>query len=572
MVGTRGGEMDYALALDGLSAEREQGITIDVAYRFFSTERRKYIVADAPGHEQYTRNMITGASTADLAIVLVDARKGVLPQTRRHSYLLSLIGVGDIVLAVNKMDLVAYSEGVFRRIEAEYREFAGRIGIRNLTAIPTAAALGDNVVNPGSNMPWHRGPTLMQHLETLPVDEQRLVTRPFRMPVQWVNRSSTDFRGYAGTIAAGEIAPGMRILILPSGRETTITRIVTAHGDLPRAVANQSITLTLANELDVARGDLLSSIDSPARVAEQFEATVAWMGDEPMLRGRDYLMKIGARTVTATVLPLRYKINVDSLEKVAAESLELNEIGVCEMELDRPIAYDPYHETPETGGFILIDRMTNETVAAGMLRFELRRSANVRWQSVEVSKATRQRLNRHRSAVVWLTGLPGSGKSTLANRLEVRLHAMGLRTYLLDGDNLRHGLNKDLGFTQADRVENIRRAGEVARLMVDAGIFVIAAFISPFGAERRMVRNLFAPGEFIEVFVDAPLEVVERRDPKGLYAKARRGELMNLTGINSPYEPPESAEVCVDTASFTVEEAEQQLFDRLSKIGLLDPP
>jgi bifunctional enzyme CysN/CysC len=571
-MGTRGAETDYALALDGLLAEREQGITIDVAYRYFSTERRKYIVADTPGHEQYTRNMITGASTADLAVILVDARKGVLLQTRRHSYLLSLIGVRDIVLAVNKMDLVAYSEGAFRRIEEEYRVFAARIGIRNITAIPTAAALGDNVVNRGDNMPWHRGSTLLEHLEAAPIDEQRLAARPFRMPVQWVNRSNADFRGYAGTIVAGTITPGTRVRILPSGRESTITRIVAAGSDLPRAAADQSITVTLADEIDVARGDLLCSIDSPARVAQQFEAAVAWMGDEPMLRGRDYLMKIGTRSVTATVLPLRYKINVDSLEKVAAESLELNEIGVCEMELDRPIAYDPYDENRDTGGFILIDRMTNETVAAGMLRFELRRSANVRWQSVEVSKATRRQLNRHRSAVVWLTGLPGSGKSTLANRLEVRLHSMGLRTYLLDGDNLRHGLNKDLGFTPADRVENIRRAGEVAKLMVDAGIVVIAAFISPFSAERRMVRNLLEPGEFVEVFVDAPLEVVERRDPKGLYAKARRGELKNFTGIDSPYEVPDAPEIHLDTASLSIEEAEARLFNQLSALVLLGSP
>jgi bifunctional enzyme CysN/CysC len=558
--------------MDGLSAEREQGITIDVAYRYFSTERRQYIVADAPGHEQYTRTMITGASTADLAIVLVDARKGVLTQTRRHSYLLALFGVRDAVLAVNKMDLVGYSQAVFERIEAEYRGFAATIGMRSITAIPMSAALGDNVVEPSANTGWYRGPTLMQHLESAPVDEERLAGRAFRMPVQWVNRPDAGFRGYAGTLASGSIAPGARVRVLPSGVEATVARIVTADGDLPCAVAGQSVTLTFTDPVDISRGDLLSSVESAARVADQFEATVAWMGNQPMLRGRDYLMKAGTLTVTATVLPLRHKINIDSLEKVAAETLELNEIGVCELELDRPIAFDAYDENRDTGGFILIDRMTNDTVGAGLLRFALRRADNIRWQSMEVGKATRRRASRHRSAVVWLTGLSGSGKSTLANRLEMRLHAMGLQTYVLDGDNLRHGLNKDLGFTAADRVENIRRAGEVAALMVDAGILVIAAFISPFSAERRMVRELLEPGEFIEVFVDAPLAIAEERDPKGLYAKARRGELKNFTGIDSPYEAPESPDIRLDTASLSIEAAEELLFGELSRLGLLRPP
>jgi bifunctional enzyme CysN/CysC len=571
-VGTRGGEIDYALLLDGLAAEREQGITIDVAYRFFSTDRRKFIVADTPGHEQYTRNMITGASTADLAIILIDARKGMLVQTRRHSYLVSLIGIRHVVLAINKMDLVDYSHEVFETIEREYRAFAEQIGLADVTVIPISGVKGDNIVDKSPRTPWHAGPTLMHHLENVEIDEERLQKQSFRLPVQWVNRPNLDFRGFAGTIAGGVIRAGQRVRVQPSGRESTVARIVTADGDLDQAVANQSVTLTLADQVDISRGDVISATDSPAQTADQFEATVVWMSDQPMLRGRSYLMKIGAKSATATVLPLKYKINVDTLEHVAAEKLESNEIGVCELELDRAIAFDPYEVNRDTGGFILIDRLTNKTVGAGMLRFALRRSDNIHWQAVEVNKQARQKLGGHGSAVVWLTGLSGAGKSTLANVLEKRLHARGLRTYLLDGDNVRHGLNKDLGFTAADRVENIRRVAEVAKLMVDAGVIVITAFISPFRAERQMARELLGEGEFIEVFVDTPLAVAEERDPKGLYKKARRGELKNFTGIDSPYEAPPSPEIRIDTTSMTVEASSEQLLRTLTGLGLLEAP
>jgi bifunctional enzyme CysN/CysC len=564
-VGTRGGEIDYALLLDGLAAEREQGITIDVAYRFFSTDRRKFIVADTPGHEQYTRNMVTGASTADLGIILIDARKGLLVQTRRHSYLMSLIGIRHVVVAVNKMDLVGYSQEVFDRIEADYRALAAQLGLADIVLMPISGVHGDNIVEKSANTPWYAGPTLMHHLETVEIDEDRLQRQAMCMPVQWVNRPSLDFRGFAGTLASGIVRTGQRVRVLPSGRETTVARIVTADGDLDHAVANQSVTLTLTDEVDVSRGDVLSAVDAPAEVADQFEATIVWMSDQPMLRGRDYLMKIGTRTVTATVLPLKYKVNINTLEHVAAETLELNEIGVCELELDRRIAFDAYAACRDTGGFILIDRLSNNTIGAGMLRFALRRADNIHWQAVEVNKAARREKNRHASAVVWFTGLSGAGKSTLANLLEKRLHAQGLRTYLLDGDNVRHGLNKDLGFTDADRAENIRRVAEVAKLMVDAGLVVITAFISPFRAERRMARDLLEAGEFIEVFVDTPLPVAEQRDTKGLYKKARRGELKNFTGIDSPYETPENAEIRVDTTACTPAEAVERILSAVQR-------
>jgi bifunctional enzyme CysN/CysC len=569
-VGTRGGEIDYALLLDGLAAEREQGITIDVAYRYFSTDRRKFIVADTPGHEQYTRNMITGASTADLAVILIDARKGMLVQTRRHSYLVSLIGIRHVVLAINKMDLVDYSQQAFESIERDYRAFAEKIGLSEITVIPISGVNGDNIVDASPRTPWYAGPTLMHHLEHVQIDEEHLQKLPFRLPVQWVMRPNLDFRGFAGTIAAGTVRPGQRIRVQPSGRESTVTRIVTADGDLDRAAANQSVTLTLADEIDISRGDVISAADAPAQTADQFAATVVWMSDQPMLRGRSYLMKIGTKTVTATVLPLKYKINVNTLEQVAADKLESNEIGVCELALDRAIAFDPYEANRDTGGFIVIDRLTNNTVGAGMLKFALRRSHNIHWQAVTVDKPARQRLAGHGSAVVWLTGLSGAGKSTLANMLEKRLHALGKRTYLLDGDNVRHGINKDLGFTAADRVENIRRVAEVAKLMVDAGVIVITAFISPFRAERRMARELMETGEFIEVFVDTPLAVAEERDPKGLYKKARRGELKNFTGIDSPYEAPQAPEIRIDTASATVEAASEALLQTLKAMGLLE--
>ena len=568
-VGTRGGDIDYALLLDGLAAEREQGITIDVAYRYFSTDKRKFIVADTPGHEQYTRNMVTGASTADLAVILVDARKGLLVQTRRHSHLVALLGIRHVVVAINKMDLVGYAPDVFHLIEAEYRAFAQRIGLQGIVVMPISGVQGDNIVAPSPNTPWYTGPTLMHHLETVAIDEAPLQTLPLRFPVQWVNRPNLDFRGYAGTVVSGVVRAGQRIRVQPSGRESTVARIVTADGDLALAVADQSVTLTLADALDISRGDLISAADSPAEVADQFQATIVWMHEQPLLRGRSYLMKIASKTVTATVLPLKHKLNVDTLEHVAAERLELNEIGVAELSVDRPLAFDAYRNNRGTGGFILIDKISHATVGAGLLNFALRRAHNVHWQALEVHKAARQQLNGHRSAVVWLTGLSGAGKSTIANLLEKRLHAQGVRTYLLDGDNLRHGLNKDLGFTAEARVENIRRVAEVARLMVDAGIVVIAAFISPFRAERRMARELMGMGEFIEVFVDTPLAVAEERDVKGLYMKARRGELKNFTGIDSPYEPPEAAEVVLDTTVLAAADAAGLLFDRLAAGGLL---
>jgi bifunctional enzyme CysN/CysC len=570
-VGTQGDELDLALLMDGLVAEREQGITIDVAYRYFSTDKRKYIVADTPGHEQYTRNMITGASTADCAVVLIDARKGVLTQTRRHSYLVSLIGIRHVVLAVNKMDLVDWSQARFEEIERDYRAFAAEIGIEDVTCIPLSGLSGANVVDPAPEMPWYRGPTLMQYLEAVELDEERMQLAPFRMPVQWVNRPNLDFRGFAGTISGGTISPGDRIVALPSGQTSEVARIVTFDGDLERAVAGQSITLTLTDEIDISRGDVIARADARPAVADQFEATIVWMADEPMLPGRNYLLRIADAQATATITPLKYKVNVNSLERLAATKLDLNEIGVVDIELDRPIAFDPYKENRETGGFILIDRITSHTVGAGLLHFALRRSDNVHWQAVDVDKHSRAALSHQRPCIVWLTGLSGSGKSTIANLVERKLHAIGRHTYLLDGDNVRHGLNKDLGFTDADRVENIRRVGEVAKLMVDAGLIVIASFISPFRTERRTVRALVEDGEFLEVYVDTPLAIAEERDVKGLYAKARRGELKNFTGVDSPYEAPETPELRVDTSVLTPEQAADQVIAALERAGALSP-
>ena len=561
-VGTRGAELDFALLVDGLAAEREQGITIDVAYRFFSTERRKFIVANTPGHEQYTRNMVTGASTADLAVILVDARKGVLTQTRRHSFLVHLLGITRVVLAVNKMDLVGHARATFEAIVADYREFAARIGLSDITAIPLSAVYGDNIVAHGSHMPWYRGPTLMEHLEAVEPDGA-LAGKPFRLPVQWVNRPNAEFRGFTGLIASGSVHPGDRLRVLPSGRECHVARIVTAGGDLETAVAGQSITVTLDAEVDVSRGDVLAAGDAPPQVADQFEATVVWMHQEPMLQGRAYLMKAGTRTVSATVAPLKHKINVNTLEQVPAERLELNDIGVCELELDRSIPFEPYAENRALGGFILIDRLTNDTVGAGLINFALRRSQNVHWQALDVDQQVRARLKGQKACVLWLTGLSGAGKSTIANCVERKLTAAGRHTYLLDGDNVRHGLNKDLGFTAQDRVENIRRVAEVSRLMVDAGLIVLVSFISPFRSERRMARELFAPGEFLEVFVDTPLAEAERRDVKGLYQKARRGELKNFTGIDSPYETPEAPEIRIDTTAMDAEAAADRIIAHL---------
>jgi bifunctional enzyme CysN/CysC len=557
-VGTQGGEIDFALLVDGLAAEREQGITIDVAYRFFSTDKRKFIVADTPGHEQYTRNMVTGASTADAAIILIDARKGVLTQTRRHSYLVNLLGIRHVILAINKMDLVDWSQETYDTILAEYRDFASQIGLTEFTAIPMSALRGDNITSHSDAAPWYSGPPLMTLLEDLPVEDD-LREKPFRMPVQWVNRPNLDFRGFSGFVSAGTVQPGDRIKVLPSGRESTVDRIVTQGGDLPQAVAGQSVTLTLTDEIDVSRGDVLAKADAPPAVADQFEATVVWMDDEAMLPGRPYLLKLGTRTVGASITEPKYKVNVNTLEKLAAKRLELNEIGVCNLSLDAPIAFDAYDENRELGGFILIDRISNRTVAAGMLHFALRRSQNVHWQALDVDKAARGALKGQRGRVVWLTGLSGSGKSTIANLVERKLHANGRHTYLLDGDNVRHGLNKDLGFTDEDRVENIRRVAEVAKLMVDAGLIVLVSFISPFRAERRMARDLQAQGDFVEVFVDTPLAVAEQRDVKGLYKKARAGELKNFTGIDSPYEAPEAPEIRIDTTAVTPAEAAERI-------------
>jgi bifunctional enzyme CysN/CysC len=570
-VGTRGGELDFALLVDGLAAEREQGITIDVAYRFFATERRKFIVADTPGHEQYTRNMATGASTAELAVILVDARKGVLTQTRRHSYLVALFGIRSVVLAVNKMDLVGHDAGVFAAIERDYRAFAARLGLTDVTAIPVSAVHGDNIVASAASMPWYRGPTLLRHLENVEVGAAGSA-RPFRMPVQWVNRPNQDFRGFAGQIASGTVCPGDRVRILPSGRDSRVARIVTADGDRDVAGAGESVTLTLASEVDVSRGDVLAAADAPLEVASQFEATVVWMHEEPLLQGRQYLLKIGTRTVSATVAPLKYKVNVNTLDEVPAERLELNDIGVCELEFDQPVPFAPYAEDRTLGGFILIDRVTCNTVGAGLLHFALRRSQNIHWQALDVDRRKRAAQKGQRGCVLWLTGLSGAGKSTIANLVDKRLVALGRHTYLLDGDNVRHGLNKDLGFTAQDRVENIRRVAEVARLMADAGLIALVSFISPFRSERRMARDLVPPGEFFEVHVDAPLAVAEARDPKGLYRKARRGELANFTGIDSPYEAPEAPEIRIDTTAVSPAEAAERIVAHLQAVGVFAPP
>ncbi|SEA53082.1 sulfate adenylyltransferase subunit CysN [Marinobacterium iners] len=567
--GTQGEEIDFALLVDGLAAEREQGITIDVAYRFFSTDRRKFIVADTPGHEQYTRNMVTGASTADAAILMVDARKGILTQTRRHSFLMSLIGIRNIVVAINKMDLMDYSEQVFNRIRDEYREFAGQLGLDNITFIPMSALKGDNITAHSDNTPWYHGTTLMGYLETVEVDDDRLQRNPFRMPVQWVNRPNLDFRGFAGTLASGVVRRGDEIRVQPSGKTSRIASIYTYDGELDEAVAGQSVTLTLTDEIDISRGDVISGIDQPAQTADQFETSIVWMHEEPMLPGRPYLLKIGTRTVTATITDIKYQVNVNTLEHMAAKKLELNGIGICNISLDRAIAFDPYTENQDTGGFILIDRMNNNTVAAGMIHFALRRSQNIHMQHVDVDKATRARAKNQQPCVLWFTGLSGAGKSTIANKVEKKLHALGHHTYLLDGDNVRHGLNKDLGFTDADRVENIRRVAEVSKLMADAGLIVLSAFISPFRSERAMARGMVEDGEFVEIFVDAPLDVAEGRDPKGLYKKARRGELKNFTGIDSAYEIPEAPEITLDTTRYTPDEAADQVILHLQECGIV---
>ncbi|MGM0915788.1 MAG: sulfate adenylyltransferase subunit CysN [Pseudomonadota bacterium] len=567
--GTQGGEMDFALLVDGLAAEREQGITIDVAYRFFSTDKRKFIVADTPGHEQYTRNMVTGASTADAAILMVDARQGILPQTRRHSFLMSLIGMRHIVVAINKMDLVDYSKDRFDEIVEEYRGFAKQLGLEEITFIPMSALKGDNVIEHGHHMPWYHGPTLMAYLETVEVDEERLQHQPFRMPVQWVNRPNLDFRGFTGMIASGSIKPGDAIRVQPSGQSSTVKQIYTYDGDLEQAIAGQSVTLLLEDEIDISRGDVISGVDQPAQVADQFETSLVWMHDEPLLPGRPYLLKLGTQTMSATITDIKYQVNINTLEHTAAKQLDLNGIGVCTLSLSKPVAFDAYKENADTGGFILIDRMTNNTVGAGMLHFALRRSQNIHMQHVDIDKQARALSKAQQPAVLWFTGLSGAGKSTIANLVEKKLYAAGQHTYLLDGDNVRHGLNRDLGFTDADRVENIRRVGEVAKLMVDAGLIVLTAFISPFRSERQMARDLVEEGEFIEVFVDTPLDVAEDRDPKGLYKKARRGELKNFTGIDSAYEAPENPDLHIKTTEMSSEQAADAIVEMLRKRQLI---
>lgn len=562
-VGTQGGEIDFALLVDGLAAEREQGITIDVAYRFFATEKRKFIVADTPGHEQYTRNMVTGASTADLAVILIDARKGILTQTRRHSYLAHLIGIRNIVLAVNKMDLVGYDQAVFDGIVKDYAEFAQSIGISAFTPIPISGFKGDNITAHSDNTPWYRGPTLMAHLESVEVDATTAAAKPFRMPVQWVNRPNLDFRGFAGLIASGSVKPGDAVRVLPSGKTSTISRIVTLDGDLDEAIAGQSVTLCFADEIDCSRGDVIAVADNPPEVSSQFEATIVWMDDEAMLPGRPYWLKIGTQSVSATVQAPKYVVNVNTMEHLAAKTLDLNAIGVAELATDKPISFEPYADNRTLGGFILIDKITNRTVAAGMLHFSLRRAQNVHWQATDIGRQDHAAMKNQTPRILWFTGLSGSGKSTIANEVEKRLALMNRHTFLLDGDNIRHGLNKDLGFTEADRIENIRRVGEVAKLMADAGLIVLTAFISPFRAERDMVREMLPDGEFIEIFVDTPLEVAEARDVKGLYKKARSGSLKNFTGIDSPYEAPTSPEIRVNTVEMTPEEAAEHIIRKI---------
>jgi bifunctional enzyme CysN/CysC len=558
-VGTQGQEIDFALLVDGLAAEREQGITIDVAYRFFASAKRKFIVADTPGHEQYTRNMVTGASTADAAVILVDARKGVLTQTRRHSFLAKLVGVRHYILAVNKMDLVDFDQAAFDGIVADYREFATAAGLPEFSAVPLSGLKGDNVMLRSPAMLWHDGPSLLELLEALPVDAAEQARASFRMPVQWVNRPSHDFRGFAGLVASGRVRPGDAVRVLPAGTSTRVERIVTFDGDLPQAEAGQSVTLTLADEVDCSRGSVIAAAKAPPQAADQFEADLVWLAEEPLLPGRGYWLQLASQAVTATVQPPKYEVNVNTQEHLAAKTLGLNGIGVVELATDALLVFEPYAENRTLGGFILIDKVSNATVAAGMIHFALRRASNIHWQALEISREAHARQKGQRPCVVWLTGLSGAGKSTVANLVEKKLHALGRHSFLLDGDNVRHGLNRDLGFTDADRIENVRRVGEVARLMADAGLIVITAFISPFRAERDLVRHMLPEGEFFEVFVDAPLAEAEKRDPKGLYAKARQGELKNFTGIDSPYEAPEEPDLRIDTTKVSAEEAAERI-------------
>lgn len=557
-IGTQGDDIDFALLVDGLAAEQEQGITIDVAYRFFSTDKRKFIVADTPGHEQYTRNMATGASSADVAVILIDARRGVLTQTRRHSIIVNLLGIRHVIVAINKMDLVDYEQDVYEKIEKDYRDFATSLDFSTISCIPLSALKGDNILERGDNLAWFEGESLMNLLETLEVSKDK-AAQVFRLPVQWVNRPNLDFRGFSGTITSGSIQPGDDIVVLPSAKTSRVKSIVTYDGELPRAGADEAVTLTLEDEIDISRGDVIAGMEQRPETTDQFQARVIWMQDEPMLPGRPYLIKTTNKTVSGEITELKYKVNVNSLEHEACKVLDLNEVGICNFSLSEPIVFDPYKENPAMGSFVMIDRISNNTVACGMIDFGLRRATNVHWQAVDVHKDTRAVQKRQKPVVLWFTGLSASGKSTVANLVEKKLHALGKHTYLLDGDNVRHGLNKDLGFVDADRVENIRRVGEVSKLMVDAGLIVLTAFISPFRAERRMVREMLEEHEFIEVFVDTPLEICEQRDPKGLYKKAREGEIKNFTGFDSPYEVPERADIHLDTGALSAEEAAEQI-------------
>ena len=567
--GTQGEKIDFALLVDGLAAEREQGITIDVAYRFFSTEKRKFIVADTPGHEQYTRNMATGASTADLAILLVDARKGILTQTRRHSFIASLLGIKHIVVAINKMDLVDYSQATFDKIEEQYREFAEPLGFSSINCIPMSALEGDNILTRSANTPWYSGAALLPYLETVDV-QTNLKEAPFRLPVQWVNRPNLDFRGFSGTIASGTVKAGDEIVVLPSSKRSVVERVVTQDGDLEEGIPDQAVTITLRDEIDISRGDVICAGQAPAEQTDQLAAHIMWMAEDEMFPGRQYLLKTGNRIVPATISSLKHKVNVNSLEHCSGKTLGLNEVGYCNLSLSQSIAFDPYSDNRRTGSFVLIDRLTNATIGVGMIDFALRRAKNVHWQDLDVNKQARAEQKHQRPAVLWFTGLSGSGKSTVANLVEKRLHDLGRHTYTLDGDNVRHGLNKDLGFTDADRIENIRRVSETAKLMTDAGLIVLVSFISPFNSERKMARELFDEGEFIETYISTPLEVCEQRDVKGLYAKARSGAIKNFTGIDSAYEAPESPEIDLNTAEISAEEAAKKIIEHLQNSGYLE--
>ena len=564
-VGTQGEEIDFALLVDGLAAEREQGITIDVAYRFFSTDKRNYIVADTPGHEEYTRNMATGASTADVAIILVDAEQGVLTQTRRHSFIVSMVGVKNVLLAINKLDLVEYSQQVYDDIVSEYREFAdSALDLESITPIPISALMGDNVVNKSENTPWFNGQTIMQYLETVEVSNQK-VLQSFRMPVQWVNRPNSKFRGFSGLIASGEINTGDEVRILPGGNTSRIKSIITWEGELPKAKAGKSVTITLEDEIDVSRGDIIAPSTDPCGEADQFQTRILWMNNDAMMPGRQYLLKSSTQSATLTLGKLKHRIDVNTLDLLPAKTLQLNEIGVCNISLDKRIAFDSYDENQTMGGFIIVDRLSNNTVGMGLIDFALRRSENIHWQKMDVSQNSRAEQKSQTPRIIWFTGLSGSGKSSIANILEKKLQSLGKHTITLDGDNIRHGLNRDLGFTEADRVENIRRVGEVAKLMLNSGLICITSFISPFESERAMARSLVSENEFVEVFVDTPLSVCEERDVKGLYAKARSGEIPNFTGISSPFEGPKNPEIRIDTTKISAEEAANQIIEFITK-------